>query len=254
MKKLLLVFIVWLFLCSQIVSATPYKSDVVSNFIHALITKGEDKAEQFLSSDVEIPEIRENTRIKEILGLPTSKDNVHVSVAYIDDGEDEPKRIAFIWEIMSTKDKITNIKVVYDGSNPFMNESNIIQEYRKKHGKKILGIAEFPIDVTHIDGEMVGDKVTINYRSTKHNAAVQLEVVPEEKELESLKEKNTKIYYLKNGTKALLAKDSSSNPTLVFLHGEMRYTISMVGKKFYANDFIFVANSMFIEGLDYGPS
>ena len=45
-------------------------------------------------------------------------ENVMVSVAYFDNGKGSEGRIAFIWEITIIKNKITDIRVVYDGSEP----------------------------------------------------------------------------------------------------------------------------------------
>lgn len=99
--------------------------ELVRDFIIALTKNDEELARTYLSLNVKIPEIREDTPIRSFSGLPSPKENVVVSVAYFDDKE-KSKRIAFIWEIAFSKDKITDINVVYDGSNPFMNESNII--------------------------------------------------------------------------------------------------------------------------------
>ena len=93
-----------------------------------MVKKDEKLARTYLSSNVKIPEIGEETPINRILGFPSPKENVRVSIAYFYDGDNMPERIAFIWEITFNKDKITDIRVVNDSSNPFISESNVIKE------------------------------------------------------------------------------------------------------------------------------
>lgn len=231
---------------SQTVFAQPSKENVVSNFMNTLITKGKEEAMEYVSSDVKIPEIRENTRISGVSGLPSPKENVRVSVAYFDDGENEPERIAFIWEITSRENKITDIRVVYDGSNPFMNELNILKEFRKKYDENILGLSNFPFEITHVEGEIKGQEVTVNYKSSDSNGVVHMNVVSKENELEHPKGKSTRLYYLKNGTKAFCTRDASNNYKLVYQYDGLQYTLVIDGINTHPNDLIYVANSMFL--------
>ncbi len=119
-SEILGIFLSILLLNTLNVTAIQYPN-IESNFMQAIIEKKDEKAKTYLHSDVKLPKIRENTPFRGFTGLPTSKDNKMVFVAYFNDGEDQPSRIAFIWEITSNNTKITNIRVVYDGSNPLMN-------------------------------------------------------------------------------------------------------------------------------------
>ncbi|WP_186577977.1 DUF4367 domain-containing protein [Aquibacillus kalidii] len=251
MKKLLIkITIVGLFfLCTQTtVLAKPFKGDVVSEFAYALISKGKEEVNNYVVSDVTVPEIRENTQLREVSEYHSPKENVSVLVANFDDGENKPERTAFIWEVTSKEDKITNIRVLYDGSNPFMNELKIIKEYNNKYDKEILGLSKFPFDITHIDGEILGNKATINYMNPKNNQTLQVDVTPTEKNISSLKGKDdANQYYLKNGTKALCLEDNSNNYKLVFQYDNLQYTITIDGIDTHPNDLIYVANSMFLK-------
>ena len=99
------------------------------------------------------------TPIRRFLGLPSPNENVRVSIAYFYDGDNEPERIAFIWEITSNREKITDIRVVYDGSNPFIDELKAINEYEAKNRTIVLAPSKFPFDITHIDADV--DKETL---------------------------------------------------------------------------------------------
>lgn len=122
MKKTLTIFIAFtlVLILSQPVMATHDIIKIGSEFvITSLIKKDEEHARTYLTSNVVIPEIREDTPINRVTGLPSPNENVSVTMAYFDDGEGMQERIAFIWEITFVEDKVTDIRVVYDGSNPF---------------------------------------------------------------------------------------------------------------------------------------
>jgi hypothetical protein len=114
-----------LFFNVQHVLAVQPKKDVISNFTMALFQEDNMLARSYLDKDVHLPKIRENTKITGISGLPSPKENVKVIIAYFKAENGNPNRIGFIWEVTYTKDKITNIRVVYDGSNPLMNEYSL---------------------------------------------------------------------------------------------------------------------------------
>ncbi|WP_458413263.1 hypothetical protein ACNQFZ_21220 [Schinkia sp. CFF1] len=256
MKKLLITFITigLLSFSSQTVIANPLKDDVFRNFMQTLLTKGEEKAEKYVASDVNIPEIRENTPIRRFAGLPSPKENVRVSIAYFDDGENEPERIAFIWEVTSTKDKITDICVVFDGSNPMMNELKVVKEYDDKFRKRILVPSSFPFDITHVDGYVDKDILMLRYRNKELNGTLQIKVVPKDNvDIERFKGKNDRYYTLKDGTTAIYQPNYHPAYRIIFNKNEFRYYIGInksTKKNMIVDDLIKVANSMlFIGGL-----
>ena len=121
MKKILFLIpvLALILFITQPVRATDDIVKIGSQFvIEYSIKKDEGQARSFLNSNVIIPEIVEKTPINRVTGVPSPKENVMVSIAYFDNGEGSQGRIAFIWEIAIIKNKITDIRVVYDGSEP----------------------------------------------------------------------------------------------------------------------------------------
>lgn len=221
--------------------------ELVRDFIFALTQKDEKLAKKYISLNVKIPEIRENTAIRGFSGLPSPKKNVIVSVAYFDD-EEIPNRIAFIWEVVFNKDKITNINVVYDGSNPFMNESNVIKQYNAKNKTGVLTASEFPFDITHVEGNVNNDILMLRYKNVDFNGLLQIKVEPNTVDLKSLKGENDQFYTLNNGVKALYQPNYPPGHQLVFHHANLKYSICIKGsqnKNIAVDDLLEVANSMF---------
>ena len=249
MKKILVIFIaLGMLLAIQSVKAKPLSDDVVSNLMYALVKKDEKLARAYVSSEVKIPEIRENTPITGFSGLPSPKKNVMVSIAYFS-AENNSERIAFIWEVTSNKEKITNIRVVYDGSNPFMNESKARMEYEAKNKTNVLYPSKFPFDITHISGDVNKEVLMLRYRNADLGGLLQIKIVPHNTEVETLKGENDEFYSLKNGTNALYQPNFPAASQLVFRNGNLRYSIgiSYATKDFVpVDDLLKVANSMFL--------
>lgn len=214
----------------------------------AVIKKDEETAKTYLESDVNLPEIREDTPFEGFTGLPSPKENVKVFIAYFDDGEDKPKRIAFIWEITSTKDKITNIRVVFDGSNPMMNELKVVEEYVEKYQKNVLVPSNFPFDVTHVDGYVDKDILMLRYRNKELKGTLQIKVVPKDNVgIERFKGKYDRYYTLKDGTIALYQPNYNPAYRMIFSKNDLRYYIGInksTEKNITVDDLIKVANSM----------
>ncbi|WP_077215205.1 hypothetical protein [Bacillus dakarensis] len=246
MKKVLVILIGLLF-TTQSVLATSSSNEVVNNFILALVKNNDKLAKSYVSSNVKIPEIRENTPIRGFMKLSSPKENVKVSITYFDDGENEPERIAFIWEITSNKEKITNIRVVYDGSNPLMNESKVVNEYEAKFQNKILVPSEFPFDITHVNGYVYKDELMLRYRNENINGLLQISVVPNDVSLEGFGGRYDKFYTLKNGAKALYQPNFGPAQQLIFQHKNLKYSIGIsrrTEKKITVDDLLKIANSM----------
>lgn len=120
MKKIMATFIAFtlVFILVRPVTAASDIVKIGSQFVLAVTKKKEDQAKTHLASNVVIPEVKEDTPINQITGLPSPEGNVVVAVAYFSDGENISGRIAFIWEMIFTEEKITDIRVIYDGSSP----------------------------------------------------------------------------------------------------------------------------------------
>ena len=221
--------------------------ELVRDFIIALSKKDEKLARTYLSLNVKIPEIREETPIRGFSGLPSPKENVIVSLAYFDD-EESSNRIAFIWEIAISKDKITHINVVYDGSNPFMNELHIIKEYKNKNKTGILTASEFPFEITHVDGNVNNDILMLRYKNVDFNGLLQIKVESNTVDLKSLKRENDQFYTLNNGIKALYQPNYPPGHQLVFHNSNLKYSIGIKGtqnQNITVDDLLKIANSMF---------
>lgn len=252
MKKILTILMAFtlVFLVIQSVMAAPDIVKIGSDFVIALAKKDEEQARTYLASDVDIPEIREGTPISSVRGLPSPKENSSVTIAYFDDDENYLHgRMAFIWEMTFNKEKITDIRVVYDGSNPFMNESKAIKEYEAKNKTTIHPPSKFPFDITHIDGDVDEDELLLRYRNAGLGGLLQIKVVPHSADLETLKGENDEFYSLKNGTSALYQPNFPLAPQLIFQNGNSRYSISIryaTKENVTVDDLLKIANSMFI--------
>lgn len=246
MKKILLILLICgLFSFSNhSAMARPYSDDVVSNFMFALFQKDEKLAKTYLNSNVNIPEIREATPFKGFSGLPSPNENVRVTIAYFDDGDNAIKRIAYIWEITYEKEKITDIRVVYDGSNPFKNELKMIEKYETKNNINIDPPSEFPFEVTHVDGIVDEELLIIRYRNADINGLLQIKIEHSKPRIET---KDDKTYMLKNGIKALYQPNFTAGEQLTFQYRNLTYSISIsrtTELNYSVDDLLKVANSM----------
>ncbi|MBM7607283.1 hypothetical protein JOD29_000520 [Lysinibacillus composti] len=246
MKKILTVFIAFAlaFMLFQPVMAAHDIVNIGSEFVRALIKKDDEQVKTYLTTNVVIPEISENTPINRVTGLPSPKENVSVSIAYFDDGKSMEERIAFIWELTFKEDKITDIKVVYDGSNPFMNESNLINEFEGKSKTNVLTVSDFPFEITHIDGDVNKGILVLNYRNADLKGLLQVKVERNDESLEEFKNKDNHYYTLKNEIKALY----HPNNLLIFQNKNLLYSISIessMNLNFKVDDYLKIANSMF---------
>lgn len=226
------------------VRAEPDIVKIGSEFVITISKKDIKQARSYLVPNVEIPEIREETAIGRITGLPSPQKNKSVSIAYFDSGDNLNDRIAFIWELSYVKDKITDIKVVYDGANPFLNEISTIKEYETKNKVKVLTEYELPFEVTHINGTVDHKVLMLKYRNVELNSLLQIKVESSSIDLESLKNKNDEFYTLENGIEALYQQNKKQ---LIFQHKNLIYTINIKtssNQKYTVDDLLRVANSM----------
>ncbi|QOR67307.1 hypothetical protein IM538_03980 [Cytobacillus suaedae] len=255
MKKIVILFtaIFLLYPSTQPTIARQPFEDVVSNFLDTLVTKGEREVSSFLESGVVIPEIRENTPIDRFsVAYPkvpiSTNENKRVAIGYFNYGETQPEQIAFIWEVTLKKDKISNIRVVFDGSNPMMNESKVVEEYEANHHKKVVVPSHFPFSVTHVDGYVDRDILMLRYRNEKLQATLQIKIVPKDNvSLERIKSKHDKYYTLRDGTKALYQPNYPPAHQIVFEKNDLRYYVGInksAEMNIAVNDLIKIADSM----------
>lgn len=222
-------------------------TDIVRNgseFIISYFMKNdEEQARTYLASNVTIPELREDTPITRVTGLPSPEENKSVVVAYFDDGGGQSGRIAFIWELLFEEDKIVDIRVVFDGSSPYLNESNLINQFESKSKTNILIPNDYPFEISHIDGNINNDQLELNYRNIEMEAFLQIRIKKSNSPLETLQDNDDRYYTLNNGIKALYKPNSQ----LIFQYNKMLYSIRMESeenKTFQVDDFLKIANSM----------
>ena len=216
--------------------------------IEYYIENNEELARSYLDENVTIPEVRENTPINRVTSYPSPDENVSVVISYFEDERISRRsgRIAFIWELTVEGEKITDIRVVYDGANPFINESNLINQFESQSKTNILIAREHPFEVNQIDGNVDNGRLELNYRNTETEALLQITVEPNATELEDVQVNNDQIYTLSNGLKALYKPDSDQfllqdNNLLYSIHIEVDEDEEQI---FEAGDYLKIANSM----------
>lgn len=217
------------------------------NFVHSLTRMGSEQAEKYVAPNVYIPEIREDTPLLMIKGLPSSKENELILIGYFNDNKEANERIAFIWKVSFTKTQITNINEVYNGSNPFMNEFKAIEKYEKNHHVDVLKPADFPFDVTDVDTHEDNNTLIIRYRNYKLSGLFQLKIATVNSSLEEYASNKFESYTLKDGTKALYQPNYIPAKQFLFQREKIRYTIGIsqsTKKNIEVSDLIKIANSM----------
>jgi hypothetical protein len=223
--------------------------DIIHEFMMAIVKKDEQSAKSLVEHSTKIPEIRENTPIQGHQGLPSPQKNKRVIIGYFEsdfeETADTDRRIAFIWELTVPKDKITSIDLVYDGSNPFMNEP--VNEFRKMFKKELLVPSYFPFDVTHVQSSVNQNNALWYYANNKSKGRLDFKVTPYSDTELGNNDIKGKSFTLKNGNKVFL-KNIKNGYQLTLFHEQMKYIVSLKGGKSYKpseQDLIEVVNSIF---------
>lgn len=253
MKKWMIVLmVVMMFTVPNSLSAAKPSRDVLHELVMALGKNDVSKAKSLLKPSVTLPEIREKTPLGGIQSLPSSKPNTTVMVGYFEqefNNEGYPQRIAFIWEVTTDGEQISRIKVVADAANPHMNEQISVNEYKRKFHKEILVPAFFPFQVTHVDGDVTGNVITLDYRNVPLKFLLELKAQP------SLNRgpapKDYTALTLKNG-KEVFVHSVESGYQVIFQHEKLEYTVKLEGEnetfKPKKAELMEVVESMFPEG------
>jgi hypothetical protein len=85
------------------------REDVTNKFTKALLAHKYELAQSYLNHDAKMPEIREDSPIRQVTGLPTPIKGERILIAYFWDEGLKGERIAFIWKLTIKQDQITNI-------------------------------------------------------------------------------------------------------------------------------------------------
>jgi len=249
MKQFICLILAMGFLFSETPMASAYSDTrpALYNFVHSLTRMGSEQAEKYVSPNVDIPEIREDTPLLTIQGLPSSKGNELILIGYFNDKKVANERIAFIWKVSFTKTQITDINEVYNGSNPFMNEIKAIEKYEERHHVDILKPTIFPFEVTHVDTHQDKDALVIRYRNDNLHGLFQLKVTKTSHSLEEYPSNNVVSYTLRDGTKAFYQSNYIPAKQLLFQRGKIQYTIGIsqsTKKNVAVSNLLQIANSM----------
>lgn len=217
-------------------------------FLEAWMKKDENKAQSYLMEGVKIPKLKESTPIRSIAGLPSPTKGVKVMVAFFD-GELGGERIAFIWEVAVKNERITQIRVIHDGTNPFMEEAKLVKEYEKKFNKNILVPSKFPFEITGCHGSINDKELSIYYRIESINGFLKITVSPISVDLDKYKGKTDKFYTLDDGTRAIYRGEFDLGYEMRFQKDGLQYTVVIgnkkeLKKKFKAEDLIRIVESM----------
>lgn len=217
MKKLTSIiglFLLQFFLVSTI-NAANETTDPLHRFTHAFFKQDHTEMNTVLAPTVKVPEIREQTPITGMAGYPSPDQNKKVLVGRFQ-MEHEIQRIAFIWEVTIDKQLITDIHVVYDGSNPMVNERIIAKEFKKVTKQDILVPSYFPFEISHVDGEVDGEVATIQYQNRSSELVIQMTITST-----PIPEKSPKKIKLENGFEILIKENH-----IIFSHNKFYYDIS----------------------------
>jgi hypothetical protein len=222
--------------------------DVVEKYIKALIHKNNMLAQSYLHSVDTMPEIKLSTPIEEFKVVNTPLKDTKVVVAFFK-GEVGGERIAFIWELTVRDEKISRIKIIHDGTNPFLEEAKLVKEYEMKYQRNLLVPTKFPFEITGIEGYIHNQRLLLRYRSEPINGFLQFTVSPVSVELERYKGKYDEYHILKNGTKVLYRTKFDLGYEIRFQKDGLHYTVvignkKFLKKKFTLDDLIQIAESM----------
>ncbi|MGM0885202.1 MAG: hypothetical protein ACQEXQ_29685 [Bacillota bacterium] len=220
-------------------------------FAKAILRDDFDQAKKYVDKDfVQIPEVRENSHISGIQLVSSPEKDVKILLAHYDDEVLKGERLAFIWELTIKGDRITKIRVLFDGANPLVDEARLIREYQKKFKRQVLVPTEFPFEITHFNGYVDGDEsLELVYRNEALNGYFRVKASPIVVELERYKGKDDVYYLLKDGAKALYRPKFELGYELRFQKNGMQYTLAIGNKKmlkakYKATDLLKIANSM----------
>ncbi|MDQ8739436.1 hypothetical protein [Paenibacillus sp. LHD-38] len=186
MKKL----VIFLLMFAGIFSSLPFAmanddSDASVKFVQAIVRKENALAQKYLANGVTIPEIRENSPIKRYQLVTSPTENIKVFLGHFWDEVLGSERLAFIWELTFRDNKITQIRTIFDGANPLMDEVRLVKDYQNKYKRRVLIPTEFPFKVTHFDGQIESEeeRLVLKYRSESLNGFLKVEIVPVSVEL-----------------------------------------------------------------------
>ncbi|ADU32218.1 hypothetical protein [Evansella cellulosilytica] len=245
LKKLHIVFLLAFMVGALPMEASAEDKNIAREFMISFIEgKEESPYDTYLADGVVVPEIREHTRVKGYSSLSSPLKNTKVVIGYFEDDLADD-RMAFIWELTVEDDKITNIRVVHDGSNPMINEEKTVKEYEELNGTSILVPSDLPFTITHVDGAVNDDQLEITYKNGLLNDLLSINVGPKTYDIDNYSGDGYESLHLSDGTKVLFySGEAASEQQLIFQKSNLQYTIRLNTHSSETYDIIKVVESM----------
>jgi hypothetical protein len=221
---------------------------VVEKFIEALMKNDEKLMQSYMMEPIKIPELKEGADLYKVTEVPSTREDTKLLVAYLKEKHHE-NRTAFIWEVVSKDEKISSLKILYDGTNPFMEEAKIVKEYEMKLKTNVLVPTQFPFEITHVDGLIHDEYLALRYSNESIHVGFNVRVSPVSNELEEYKQKRDTVHTLKNGVKAIYSEHYGPGYELIFQQDGLHYKMTVgnkryLKKKYTVNDLIRIAESI----------
>ncbi|WP_156825955.1 hypothetical protein [Paenibacillus terrigena] len=185
-------------------------TDVSMQFAQAIRVKDYSLAQSYMSYGVTLPEIRENSPITSYQLVNSPLKHVKVLTANFLDETLGGERLALIWEITVENNKITNIRTVFDGANPLVDEAKLIHDYQQLFQREIYVPAHFPFEITHFSGEIqhIHQRLVLRYHNSAINGIIQIYIMPATIALEKYKGFHDQFHTFHDGTKVLYRTNS----------------------------------------------
>jgi hypothetical protein len=203
------------------------KHVIIHKFVNAFKKNDKQDLKSLVDPSLKIPEIRENTPIVGIQGLPSPENDKMVLIGrFKEEKETGIQRIAFIWEVTVLHNRISNIRVVADAANPFMNEQIVFNEYKEKFKKEILLPTHFSFTVSHVNGKISGNKIKLNYINRESIGILQIEAVPQSNDHIKVLDDKYQPITIKNGLKGMLGK-TPTGYEFIFKYDGMEYHLKI---------------------------
>lgn len=226
--------------------------DPAVEFAKAITRNDFREAQKYIADFVKIPEIQEYHRMQSYQLIPSPQPGVQILLVHLHDENKKRERLAFIWELAVNYGCINQIRALYEGPNPSVDEARIIREYQYRFKRHVLTPTELPFkNVTEFRGYIDDDSsLELIYRSDDINGFFRVKAAPATVDLSKFKFDNSDIYYtLKDGTKALYRSNYKLAYELRFQKNGLQYALAIGNKKFLkvkykAETLIQIANSM----------
>ncbi|NIK66622.1 MULTISPECIES: hypothetical protein [unclassified Paenibacillus] len=154
------------------------KQEAVDQMINALLRHKYDLAQSYLANGARMPEIREDSPILQVEGLPSTKIGHRILIGYFRDEAFNSSRMAFIWDLTIKQDRIIRLDALYDGANPLVNENKVVRDYRNRFDRHVMVPGQFPFEVHKVRGEIKGQRIALQYVDDANDRFLLIQAEP----------------------------------------------------------------------------